>query len=348
MEGEPVLSQSFASRAYRKAWRVLSRQDGSEEVTAAYSRAFRRSRAAAVLAEFGPTGVRVLDASRRARIPLIVHFHGYDASHSDVLEEHREAYRILFKEAAAIVVVSRAMVKKLISLGAQPGKIHYNPYGVNCALFQGADPAVSPPVFLAVGRFVEKKAPHLTLLAFSEVHRVFPAARLRLIGDGPLMGVCRDLAKGLQIEEAVTFLGTQHHSIVEQEMRGARAFVQHSLEAANGDSEGTPVAIIEAGASGLPVISTRHAGIPDVIVEGQTGLLVDERDVHGMAANMLHLIRQPALAGELGRAARRHIETHFSMQHSIKRLWSIIESCLVDSGRQRTLQIADRGVSGQS
>ena len=160
--------------------------------------------------------------------------------------------------------------------------------------------------------------------------RACPAARLRMIGDGPLWGPCLDLAKALAISDAVTFLGPQPHEVVKEEMRRARCFVQHSVEAQSGDSEGTPVAILEAGASGLPVVSTRHAGIPDVVVEGETGLLVDEFDVRAMAAHMLRLAREPNLAADLGRAARQRMESHFSNEKSLSRLWSIIESCIAN------------------
>lgn len=106
-------------------------------------------------------------------------------------------------------------------------------------------------------------------------------------------------------------------------MRAARCFVQHSVEAPDGDCEATPVGVLEAGASGLPVVATRHDGITDVVVEGETGLLVEERDVRGMAEAVPGLARDP-LAARLGRAARRHVRTHFSSAHSIERLWSII------------------------
>jgi glycosyltransferase involved in cell wall biosynthesis len=300
------------------------------ETTAAYIKAFRRHRARAVLAEYGTTGVLVMDACRRLSIPLVVHFHGYDASVSHVLEENAESYQRMFKQAGAIIAVSRAMQRKLISLGAPTEKVFYNPCGVDCTEFGEAEPESAPPTFLAVGRFVEKKAPQLTLKAFAEVYKSEPAARLRMVGDGELLSECRRLAKELGVDDAVTFLGGQPHSVVQAEMRRARCFVQHSVEAENGDCEGTPVGVLEAGASGLPVISTRHAGIPDVVIEGQTGLLVDERDVQGMADAMLRLAQDTELARALGNAARRHIEAHFSKERSESHLWAIIESCLLN------------------
>ena len=321
---QPVLS--LPTRVAYKIRKRIARNGTVNETTAAYVTAFQRWRADVVLAEYGTTGVLVMEACRRLNIPLIVHFHGYDASVREVLAEHSMSYRKMFDQAMAIIAVSRAMERKLISLGAPPEKVHYNPYGINCREFGGANPENVPPIFLAVGRFVEKKAPPITLEAFANVHRVFPTARLRMVGDGPLLDECRELAKSLRIEHAVAFLGAQSHEVVQQEMRGARCFVQHSVEASNGDCEGTPLGILEAGASGLPVVSTRHAGIADVVIEDETGFLVDERDVKDMAENMLRLARNPDLAGRLGRAARQRIANCFSEERSFGRLLEIINS----------------------
>lgn len=326
IESRPVLS--MPARAAYKIRRALLREGLGRETTAAYVRAFRRHRVAAVLAEYGTTGVLVMDACRELGLPLIVHFHGYDASVHKVLEENAAAYREMFSRAAAIVAVSEAMRRKLISLGAPPANVHLIPYGIDCTAFDRSDPAAAAPVLLAVGRFIEKKAPHITIEAFSQAQRTVPQARLRMVGDGPLLEDCRTLAKTLGIADAVAFLGAQPHAVVQEEMRGARAFVQHSVEAVNGDCEGTPVAILEASASGLPVVSTRHAGIPDVVVEGETGFLVDEWDTEAMAARMGSLLRQAELARKLGAAARRRTQSRFSKQQSDGRLWAVIQSFL--------------------
>lgn len=325
----PVLS--LPTRVAHKLGRMLFNASLERETTAAYIKAFTKFRPKAVLAEYGTAGAQTVEACRRLRIPLIVHFHGFDASVRSVLEEHAQSYPIMFREAAAIIVVSRAMQQKLISLGAPSEKVHYNPYGIDCKLFGGALPEEASPVFLAVGRFVEKKAPQLTLKAFAEVHRVEPSAQLRMIGDGPLLDECQELARQLGIDRAVSFLGLQPPDVVQREMRQARCFVQHSIEASNGDCEGTPVGILEAGASGLPVVSTRHAGIPDVVLEGETGLLVDERDIAGMAQHMIALVRSPQLAGRLGRNARQHIEQHISREQSLGRLWAIIQAAIAEA-----------------
>src|SRR5262249_12545831 len=108
-----------------------------------------------------------------------------------------------------------------------------------------------------------------------------------------------------------------------------RAFLQHSVVTENGDSEGTPVGIIEAQMSGLPVISTRHAGIPDVVVEGETGLLVTERDIGAMAEAILALVDQPELAGRMAAGGRARALTYFRLDQHIDKLAAIIQASVV-------------------
>lgn len=333
-DGRSLLSESLVNRLYGKGKTLLCGQNGRSDVTANYLRAFRKLKTTVVLAEYGMAGVLVMEACRQASIPLFVHFHGFDASVESVLEKQRDNYKSLFNTCAGIIVPSRAMKNQLHSLGAPLTKIFCNPYGVDCNLFKAAAVEHSPPVFLAVGRFVEKKGPHLTILAFAQILKAVTEARLRMIGEGSLLGPCQDLVHALGIEEAVTFLGAQPHEHVREEMQRARVFLQHSVQARNGDSEGTPVSIIEAGASGLPVVSTRHAGIPDVIVEEETGFLVDERDVAGMAHYMQLLAEDSQFASRIGRAARQHIQAEYSMEQSISRLWSIIEGSINGSRRE--------------
>ncbi len=322
--------RTLLGRAYYRVQRLLFPREYELRITAAYVDLFRRHRIDVVLAEFGPTGVAVLDACRKLNLPLVVHFHGYDTSERRVLKRYAHGYSLMFKQAAGLIAVSRGMEEKLIEMGASPERVHYNPCGVDCELFHGARPSQAPPQVLTVGRFVEKKGPQLTLMAFADALKAYPAARLRMIGDGPLLNECRRLVGRLAIEHAVTFMGSQPHQVVAEEMRRARLFAQHSIEAASGDMEGTPVAILEAGASGLPVVATYHGGIPDVVTSNQTGLLVKQRDVAGMAGQMLRLLRDPLLAAELGDAARGRVQKHFSSARTIDELWTIIQNCSVN------------------
>jgi glycosyltransferase involved in cell wall biosynthesis len=141
-----------------------------------------------------------------------------------------------------------------------------------------------------------------------------------MAGDGPLLEPCRDLVKSLNLEQCIQFLGIIGHHSVAEEVRSSRAFLQHSVVAADGDSEGTPVGILEAGCSGIPVIASRHAGIADVVIEGKTGILFDERDVDAMAEAILFLGTHPEEASNMGRLARMHVCEHYAIELSIGKL----------------------------
>lgn len=288
-----------------------------------------RNKIDAVLAEYGPTGAAIANVCRKTKIPLIVHFHGFDAFEQDTLDEFGDKYKRMFELADAIIVVSRHMEKKIIELGAPAEKVHYKiSNGMEPDKFYGADPAKAPPTFLSVGRFVDKKGPHLTLLAFQKMIVSVPEARLIMAGDGPLLDACMSLAKALKIEQAVNFVGVQSHEEIAGLMRRVRAFVQHSRTPLSGNSEGTPVAVVESGGAGLPVISTYHAGIPDVVENGVTGFLVREGDVDAMADRMIKLAQNPPLAARMGKAAREKVLTQFTSEVTIRKLADIIETAV--------------------
>lgn len=294
----------------------------------AFSRFLLHEQVEAVLAEFGPTGVGVMNACALAKIPLVVHFHGFDAYKNEVLENYHHSYQKMFGIASALVASSKDMREQLVFLGAPREKIFLNSYGVDLNFFKGADPVSAPPTFLAVGRFVEKKAPYLTLVAFKEVVEKYPKARLTFVGDGPLMDVCKNLSKALGLSNSVNYLGVCSPLEVVEQMRQVRGFVQHSIQDWSGDSEGTPVAVLEAGAMGLPVVSTNHCGIKEAVLDKKTGYLVEEGDVKGMAGRMIELIKYPHLAGRLGQSARQHIGANYSIGKSLASLADIIEHAI--------------------
>lgn len=305
------------------------------DYSAALATFLAASGAKAVLVETGLMGAFVHEACERARLPFVVHFHGLDAFGRDLLASWLGRYRKFFQTAAAVVAVSKAMHAQLLQLGAAPERTLLGPYGVAVDLPALADPAKAPPHFAAVGRFVEKKAPHLTLQAFSLVHRQVPEARLVLMGDGPLLATCQAWARQNGLADAVTFAGVCSREEVSRRLAASRVFVQHSVTAANGDSEGLPLAVLEAGAHGLPVVSTRHAGIPDAVREGVDGWLVAEKDVAGMAAAMLRLAQDAGEAARLGAAFRARVGEQYSRRRSLERLHGILqaaaERCAVSS-----------------
>ena len=151
----------------------------------------------AVLAQYGMTGAGVIETCERLNLSLIVHFHGYDAYSRAVLERYEKMYKRMFAYSSAIVAVSKPMMGQLVKLGAPREKVFYNPYGVDLAQFKPAALA-SEPQILAVGRFVEKKAPYLTILAFKKVIGAFTRGKAT---DGRRWGIARHLSPNLKVLE---------------------------------------------------------------------------------------------------------------------------------------------------
>jgi colanic acid/amylovoran biosynthesis glycosyltransferase len=292
------------------------------------ARLLRRHHVQVLLANYGPMGVALVDACQKAGVKLAVHFHGFDAYHYETLRQFEADYAKLFCHADSLIVVSTDMQQQVISLGARPAQVFLNPYGVQLAQFAGATPALQAPVFIFVGRFTAKKSPQNLIKAFALLLPRCPEARLVAIGDGELWEETKQLAQQLGINEAVEFAGVLPPSQVAARLRTARAFVQHSLRPPNGDSEGTPNTVLEASAAGLPIISTRHAGIKDAVLHGKTGFLVEEGDVAGMAQYMYQLATDALLAGQMGAEARLYMESHYAMPLRIKALQSHLASLL--------------------
>jgi colanic acid/amylovoran biosynthesis glycosyltransferase len=208
--------------------------------------------------------------------------------------------------------------------GAPRERILLNPCGVDLAGFPPGDAAGAPPHFLAAGRFVGKKGPVYTLLAFRRLLERAPEARLTMLGEGEMRSACEQLAAALGLAARVDFPGAYAHGELAARLRRSRAFVQHSLRQPDGDSEGTPVALLEAAASGVPAVSTRHAGIPQAVVDGEGGLLCDEGDVEAMADAMVQLALDPGLAGAMGRRAREHVAARYAIDLRLGRLGELL------------------------
>jgi glycosyltransferase involved in cell wall biosynthesis len=276
----------------------------------------------AMLAEYGTMGCLLAGVCREAGVPLYVHFHGYDGSL--LLRDPRQVrhYRRLFRCTAGIVAPSRFLANKLADAGCPQSKLHISSYGVDP--FRFSPTRRFPQHVLAVGRLVEKKAPHYTIEAFGQIAQRYPQARLDMVGDGPLAERCCALIGDLGLDARVRMHGVQNSEFVARLMREASLFVQHSVTAADGDSEGLPVAILEAMASALPVIATRHSGIPEAVEHGVSGLLVDEGDVDTMAAAMAQLLDDRARAAAMGAAGRARVLAHFTLEQSRDRLRALM------------------------
>ena len=277
-----------------------------------------------VLANYGIIGVNILKACQEAKVKLVVHFHGFDTSEKSILKAYAERYKVLFNYAENIIAVSNQMAEKLIELGALRENVSIIPCGINTELFSGASPLTAKKNIYFVGRFTAKKAPDKLLLSFSLVVKKHPDAMLHLIGEGELLDETVSLAHKLGLSKNVVFHGKQKPEFVISELRKAKIFIQHSVVAPSGDSEGTPNTVLEASSIGLPVVSTKHAGINQAVIDGQTGYLVDEHDWQSMGEKINLLLSNDLLCQEMGKAGRIHIMQNYNLNLQTDKIKAIL------------------------
>ncbi|HEX8017642.1 MAG TPA: glycosyltransferase family 4 protein [Flavobacterium sp.] len=321
LEGEGILLKG-AKKIYGKFLNLLLKKKFYSEKKALLN-SWKKKGINLLFFEYGTTAGLFIDVIKESKIPLIVHFHGYDASMYSTIKEFEKQYAQIFDYATYIVVVSEVMKEKLLELGCPRDKLVKNIYGPN-NLFLDCQPNFSKQQFISVGRFTNKKAPYYTLLAFKEVLSEFPEAKLIMGGDGNLLETCENICKYYQLENSVFFDGIITPEKYKQYLTESLAFVQHSIIAKNGDMEGTPLAILESSAAGLPVIASRHAGISEVITDKKTGLLFEEHDVKKMAEHMKTILRDKEYAISLGLRGKENIRTYFSMKKHIDTLDRLI------------------------
>jgi glycosyltransferase involved in cell wall biosynthesis len=278
-----------------------------------------------VLAEYGTSGSFITPICKDLKVPLIVHFHGIDASKYELLETFKEGYQAMFKYASYVIAVSQRMLRDIINMGCPEEKVIYNIYGPN-EEFTAIAPNYKSNNIIAIGHQNFKKAPYLTILAFNKVVTKHPNIKLHFAGGGELLEVSVNLVNALGIQDKVVFHGKLPRKDVIALLKESFLFVQHSVVARDGNSEGTPVAILESMMAGLPVVSTYHAGIPDVVINGETGFLVDEKDVDAMADAISTLVKDRSKAERMGQAGRERAFKEFHIDKHINKLNELIDS----------------------
>ena len=291
-----------------------------------FARAFAGRRYDVVHCHFGPNGLigaYLKDCGLARR--LVVTFHGSDIN--TYPSRHGEGvYRTLYDRADAITVNSSFTRGKVAANGCPESKLEVLPVGLRMEEYPGTDPSSRDPcTVLTVGRLVEKKGHRFALEAFALVKRRFPEARYVLAGDGPLRRDLESQAESLGIRDAVKFLGDQSDAEVAALYRGATVFILPSVTAADGDMEGQGLVLQEAQASGLPVVSTLHNGIPDGVLDGVSGFLVPERDITTLAGRMAELLADPGKRATMGGAGRAFVLGTYDTPILTKRILGIYE-----------------------
>jgi len=326
------------------AFLQLRATGGSAQLT----RMLATRRPAIVHAHFAGDGWLVSRTAERLSIPLIITVHGLDVTRQPARggargARYRRNLRIAFDRAALVLAASEYVRDRAIDLGADPAKVRVHHIGVplpprpDAAAAPGqAAPAQEAPgqeapgkrwdvVF--VGRFVEKKGLDDLVEALGMLGDLRP--RALFVGDGPLAAPIRARATALGLD--ATFTGALPPPEVAHRLIESRLLAAPSKTARDGDSEGLPTTILEASAHGLPVVATRHSGIPEAVVPEETGLLAAEGDRAALAEHLRRLLTDDALRARLGAGARRHVEARFNLARQTR----VLEAHYDEAARRR-------------
>jgi colanic acid/amylovoran biosynthesis glycosyltransferase len=277
-------------------------------------------------AHFGPSGFFAAPLARALKIPLIVSFHGYDASKLLKMPKWRDRYKTVFSDADCVTAVSSHMLDLLIRSGLPPSRGKVVHIGKRLEDYPYSGPKGRVAHWLAVGRLVEKKGHADAIDAFDKALRN-TGATLDIVGGGELLESLRAHVIQRGLEEEITFLGQIPYAEIQQRMAAADAFILSSKSARDGDSEGIPTVLIEAQAMGLPVVATRHAGIPEGIPEENHWLLAHEGNVDDIADRMSRVAKNPKTELErITRAGRIHVEQNFTLSTQAKILTDLYQS----------------------
>lgn len=246
---------------------------------------------------------------------VITTFHGYDISERLKRRGDKE-YNHLFEVGDLFLPISERWKNKLIKLGCREQKIVVHKMGVDTSKFPFSPRQMRNDgrvQLLTVARFVEKKGIEYGIQAVAKVLQQHPQIEYKIAGDGPLRSDISRMIDDLNVTDNVKLLGWQRQEEIVEFMKEADILLAPSVCSKDGDWEGIPVVLMEALAQGLPVLSTQHSGIPELVQDGKSGFLVPERDVDALAEKLVYFIKHPEIWPEMGRAGRDYVERYYDI-----------------------------------
>jgi len=297
----------------------------------ALKRTIANRKPALIHAQFGLGGALALPIARYAGIPLVVTFHGGDATKDKHFESRRliptifqRRRKALAEEAETIFCVSKFVRDRLIARGFPPAKLQTHYLGIDIPAEVALPPLGTSTTVLFVGRLVEKKGVDVLMDAMAQARATHPPLTLTIVGDGPLRAELKRRAAAIDVP--VDFRGWLKPEEVHAAIRRALLLAVPSRTAGDGDAEGLPTVIMEAMALGIPVVASNHAGIPEIISHGVTGLLVPENDAPALAEAIGAIYRDQDLARRLRGEAYADVRARFDAE----RQSALLEQHLLD------------------
>jgi glycosyltransferase involved in cell wall biosynthesis len=343
IQPEILLSKSDGWRAAAGA-RLFGKLPGHSR----YMNELAKAAPALIHAHFAFDGTVALPILRRLNVPLIVTLHGGDVTATDETiaasmrgRQYLSRREELWEAASRFLCVSEAIRRRALAVGFPEDKLRIHYTGIDCEKFKPLEASErDAELVVFVGRLVEKKGCEYAIRAMSELRSEGRTARLVVIGDGPLRGSLEALAERLGIQ--CQFLGAQNAERVRDYVGRARALLNPSVIAQNGDSEGFGMVFAEAQAMGTPVASFRHGGIPEAVCDGKTGLLAPERDVLTLAAHLHRFLTDDAFWQSCSDRATSWVRERFDLHKQTPDLENIYEEVVMEAKHGVCLRRSER------
>lgn len=270
-------------------------------------------------AHFGYSAIRVLLLKIMMRVPMVVTFGGKDITVHARQDQTRRVYQEMFECVEQFVAVSDDLRRQAIDMGCRPEKIRTIRRGTDTEYFAFMDRSgrlVDDVRFLMVSRLVAKKGHALVLQALGTLDQSTKWC-LDVVGEGPEQSKLKKMAQEIGISRRVRFLGSGDSEFVRKAMYESDVLLHPSVTADDGDREGIPNVVVEAQATGMPVIASNHGGIPEAVCHGKTGFLIAESDILGLASFIRQVIDDPTLRYVLGRQSHERVLNELSLRKQV-------------------------------
>ena len=279
-------------------------------------------------AHFGQNGAASLELKKKYHIPLVTSFYGYDSGR--LSKKFGRIYERLEKEGDIFLALSQDMKNDLVNLGFSKHKILVHHLGVDIDKYKSSRINNNKFIFLSLARLQKGKGIQFAIMAMKNIVSDFSNVELRIVGSGPYESNLRNLVRKLELDKFVKFIDNMSspnsRAIVRSEMSQCDVFLlpTYTTKIPGGfRKEGTPVVLMEAQSCSKPCISTNHAGIPEVIIDSETGFITKEKDIVELETKMRLLLENKPLLKEMGLKARKHIKKNFNHKIQIERLIKI-------------------------
>jgi colanic acid/amylovoran biosynthesis glycosyltransferase len=254
-------------------------------------------------------------------------------------KKYQRRYDILFQKADLFLLEGSHMAKELERLGCPKNKIKVFHLGVDVNKINCKEKIITqeaPIKLLFVATLTEKKGCEFLIRAYSIIinEHKYSNISLKIIGQGKFKEETVNLSKELQVFDQIEFVDYIPYTHFIEELAQADIFISPSITASNGDTEGgAPVSLIDAQAAGLAIISSFHADIPEVVIDGQTGLLAPERDYKKLAENIKFFLDNSDQITIFGANGRKHVEKNYNIIVQGQILGDIYKQVVADFGK---------------